>query len=120
MSETARPARRVRRRTLRRWVTPGLAIATLLASMVMVVRRGEVGRRLSAELEALEAQGSVASDRIVAERARVDSLTTLTRIEDVAGSIGLRRAVDAELVQVEAVDRDLGNEVALSGVGRVR
>lgn len=111
--------RRVRKRTLRRWVAPGLGVLALLASLFMSMRRGEAGRRLAAEFATLESRGYVAADRIARQRARVDSLTTLARIEDVAGSIGLRQAVGSELVRVEAADRE-ENEVAASEVGGER
>lgn len=94
--------RRIRRRTLLRWIPPGLAVATLVAAMVTVVGRSERGRALSVQLDALDAEAGVVADRIAKERVRVDSLTSLPRIEEAAASVGLRRAEEEELVQVEA------------------
>ncbi len=89
-------------------MAPGLSLVVLAASLGWVVRRGEDGRRLSSELETLEAEAEIVSDRIVTEQARVESLTTFARIQEVAGPLGLRQAVDGELVQVGAGDANAG------------
>ena len=93
--------RRIRKRTLVRWLAPGLSMVAFTASLVAVVRLDEEGRGLSSELRGLGEKAQIVSDHIVAERARVASLTDLARMEVVATTIGLRRAVDAELVRVE-------------------
>jgi hypothetical protein len=93
--------RRIRKRTLIRWLAPGLSMVALTVSLVAVVRLDEEGRGLSSELRVLGEKAQIVSDHIVTESARVDSLTDLARIEVVATTIGLRRAVDAELVRVE-------------------
>lgn len=93
--------RRIRKRTLVRWLAPGLSMVAFTASLVAVVRLDEEGRGLSSELRGLGEKAQIVSDHIVAERARVESLTDLARMEVVATTIGLRRAVDAELVRVE-------------------
>ena len=92
----------MRRRTLLRWSGASLAVLALAASLVSVVRRGEEGRRLTAELEGIEAEMRIVEDRIDIVRARVDSLTTPARIERAAGAIGLRRAEEEQLLQVDA------------------
>ena len=104
MSDDARGARKVRRRILRRWSATSLAVLALAASLVTVVRRGEEGRRLTAELAALEAELRIVGDRIDLARAKVDSLTTAARIEGVAGALGLQRAEEEQLLQVDAAD----------------
>jgi len=100
-------------------VAPGLSIVVLAASLIAVVRRGEEGHRLTGELEAREAEAEVVADRIVAEQTRVESLTTLARIKKVAAPLGLRQAVDAELVQMRAGD-DTQDANEYSGVGENR
>jgi len=97
-------------------------MVVLAAALVTVVRRGEEGIRLSNEIERLEDDARIAADRVVAQRARVDSLTSLPRIEDVAGSFGLRQAVDSEMIHVRDADadgpQDRGDSrVEASGVG---
>ena len=93
--------RKVRKRTLLRWVAPGLSTVALTVSLATVVRRDEDGRGLSSEFQALGEEAQIISDHIVVEHTRVDSLTDLARIEAVATAIGLRRALDDELVRVE-------------------
>ena len=104
MSDDARGARKVRRRLLRRWAATGLAVLALAASLVTVVRRGEKGRRLTAELGDLEAELRIVEDRIDLARARVDSLTTSARIEGAAGALGLQRAEEEQVLQVDAAN----------------
>lgn len=77
-----------------------MALVLFVGALVTVVRRGQEGRELSMELQRLEAEARVVADQIVAEEARIDTLTTLTRIEEAAGELGLRRAAPLELVQV--------------------
>ena len=109
--------RRVRKRTLFRWVAPGLSTVALTVSLATVVRRDEEGRGLSSELRTLGEEAQIVSGRIVEERARGDSLTDLSRIEAVATSLGLHQAVDAELVRVEeTASLDENNE----GVSEVK
>ena len=81
---------------------PILSLLALAVSLASVVRRGEEGRRLTADLERLDAETAVVADRILAERARIETLTSLERIERAAAPLGLRQAMDAELVQVRA------------------
>jgi len=69
----------------------------VIASLAAVVRRGEEGRRLSQELDRLEADESIARDRLATQTARADSLAALPRIERAAGALGLRRAEDGEV-----------------------
>ena len=94
--------RRIRRRTLLRWMMAGVAVIALAASLVSVVRRGEEGRRLMAELRGLEAEDRVVTDRIDAARTRVDSLAAPARIERAAEALGLQRAAEEQLLQVDA------------------
>ena len=111
--------RRIRKRTLIRWLAPGLSVVAFTASLVVVVRLDEEGRGLSSELQMLGENAQIFSDHIVAERARVDSLTDLARMEVVAATLGLRRAVDAELVRVdENVDFDRNDNGALELKGQ--
>lgn len=102
MSNQSGNVRRVRRRTLLRWLAAGLAVLALAASLMTVVRRGEEGRRRMAELRGLEAEARIVTDRIEAARARVDSLAAPARIERAAGALGLQRAREAQLLQVDA------------------
>ena len=105
MGRSARRVRRVRRRTLLRWSAPSLALLVLAASLAMVVRRGEEGRRLTAELGGIEAEMRIVEDRIDVARTRVDSLAAPARIEEAADALGLRRAEEAQLLQVDAANR---------------
>ena len=95
-------ARRIRRRTLIRWMTAGMAVIGLAASLASVVRRGEEGRRLMAELRGLEAEDRIVTDRIDAAWTRVGSLAAPARIEGAAEALGLRRAGEEQLLQVDA------------------
>ena len=90
----------IRKRTLTRWTPPLVAGGLVVASLAAVVRRGEEGRRLSQELDRLEAEESILNDRLAAQTARADSLGALPRIERAAGAIGLRRAGDGEVFHV--------------------
>ncbi|WP_419161175.1 hypothetical protein [Candidatus Palauibacter sp.] len=110
-------ARRVRHRTLLRWMTAGVAVLALAASLASVVQRGEDGRRLTAELGELEAEARIAGDRIDVERARVDSLTTPARIEREAEMLGLHRAVEEQLLQVDAASSRDGEGTDVSTEG---
>lgn len=94
----------MRRRTLLRWLGASLAVLALAASLMTVVRRGEEGRRLASELEGIEAELRIVEDRIDVARARVDSLTTPARIERAAGALGLQRAEEEQLLQVDAAN----------------
>lgn len=109
--------RRVRRRTLVRWMTAGVAVLALAASLVSVVRRGEEGRRLMAEVRALEARGRIVTDRLDAARASVDSLAAPARIEREAEALGLRRAGEEQLLQVDAGYSPTEEGVDVSGRG---
>jgi len=102
MNDWSGSVRRIRRRTLLRWLAAGAAIIALAASLASVVRRGEEGRRLMAELRGLEAEERVVTDRIDAARARVDSLAAPARIEPAAEALGLQRAGEEQLLQVDA------------------
>ncbi|WP_419939987.1 hypothetical protein [Candidatus Palauibacter sp.] len=102
MNHGSGSVRRIRRRTLLRWMMAGVAVIALAASLVSVVRRGEEGRRLMAELRGLEAEDRVVTDRIDAARTRVDSLAAPARIERAAEALGLQRAGEEQLLQVDA------------------
>ncbi|MDE2661529.1 MAG: hypothetical protein OXI39_00790 [Gemmatimonadota bacterium] len=102
MNHWSGSVRRVRRRTLVRWMTAAAAVLALAASLVSVVRRGEDGRRLMAELRGLEAEDRVVTDRIDAARTRVDSLAAPARIERAAEALGLQQASEEQLLQVDA------------------
>ncbi len=112
--------RRIRRRTLLRWMMAGVAVIALAASLVSVVRRGEEGRRLMAELRGLEAEDRVVTDRIDAARTRVDSLAAPARIERVAEVLGLQRAGEEQLLQVDAgySPDEEGDETGMDVSGR--
>lgn len=85
-----------------RWLMAGVALFALAASLTTVVRRGEEGRRLMAERRGLEAEARIVTDRMDAARARVDSLTAPARIERAAEALGLQRAGEEQLLQVNA------------------
>lgn len=102
MSSESGNVHRIRRRTLLRWMTAGVAVLALAASLMSVVRRGEEGRQLMAELRGLEAEARIVTDRIDAARTRVDSLAAPARIERAAGELGLQRAGEDQLLQVDA------------------
>ena len=108
---------RVRRRTLMRWLMAGVGVLALAASLTTVVRRGEEGRRLMAERRGLEAEARILTDRIDAARARVDSLASPARIERTAGALGLERAGEDQLLQVDAgvSPDDEGTDVSSGG-----
>ncbi len=112
--------RRIRRRTLIRWMTAGMAVAALAASLASVVRRGEEGRRLMTELRGLEAEDRIVTDRIDAARTRVDSLAAPARIERAAEALGLQRAGEEQLLQVDAGYATAEEGVDVSGRGADR
>lgn len=89
--------RRIRRRTVRRWLLPVLAWVTLILALTAVIQRGEEGRRLSREVLALQSEEQIVRDRIAEETARVDSLGSLGRLQTAAEAIGLRQAGDGEV-----------------------
>lgn len=95
----------MRRKTLRRWGLPLVGGVLLVASLAMVVRRSEEGRRLSQELDRLEAEEVILRDRVAGEIARVDSLGALPRMQEAAAKIGLRRAGDGELFHISEAAR---------------
>ncbi len=117
MNQWSGSVRRVRRRTLLRWMTAAVAVLALAASLVSVVRRGEEGRRLMTELRGLEAEDRVITDRIDAARARVDSLAAPARIEGAAEALGLLRAGEEQLLQVDAGTSPDEEELDVSGRG---
>lgn len=90
----------MRARTLRRWGPPVLAGLLMVVSLAGVVRRTEEGRRLSRELDRLEAEELVTRDRLAAQAARAESLASLPRMEAAAGSLGLRQAGDGEVFHI--------------------
>ena len=120
MNHGSGSVRRIRRRTLLRWMMAGVAVIALAASLVSVVRRGEEGRRLMAELRGLEVQDRVVTDRIDAARTRVDSLVAPARIERVAEALGLQRAGEEQLLQVDAGywSDEEGDETGMDVSGR--
>lgn len=120
MNDWSGRVRRIRRRTLLRWMAAGVAVSALAASLASVVRRGEEGRRLMAELRELEAEGRVVTDRIDAARTRVDSLAAPARIERAAEALGLRRAAEEQLLQVDVGYSPGEDEVDVSGRGADR
>ncbi|MXX78114.1 MAG: hypothetical protein F4Z33_03840 [Gemmatimonadales bacterium] len=101
-------------------MTAAAAVLALAASLVSVVRRGEEGRRLMAELRGLEAEDRVVTDRIDAARTRVDSLAAPARIERAAEALGLQRAGEEQLLQVDAGDSPDEAEMEVSGRGGER
>ncbi|MCY3699776.1 MAG: hypothetical protein OXH46_09090 [Gemmatimonadetes bacterium] len=120
MNDWSGSVRRVRRRTLVRWMTAAAAVLALAASLVSVVRRGEEGRRLMAELRGLEAEDRIVTDRIDAARTRVDSLAAPARIERAAEALGLQRAGEEQLLQVDAGYSPDEEEMGVSGRGGER
>lgn len=108
--ESRAPAKRFRKRTVRRWALPALAAGTLVAALATVVRRGEEGRLLSRELDRLEAEEQILDDRLATERARADSLEALPRMEAAAREIGLRQAEDGEFVYLSDRVLDTGED----------
>ncbi len=117
MSSQGENVRRVRRRTLLRWPTAGMAVLALAASLMTVIRRGEHGRRLMAELRAVEAEAGIVMDRMDAARARVDSLAAPSRIERAAGALGLQRAGEEQLLRIGAGYPPDGEGIEIPGRG---
>lgn len=72
----------------------------MVVSLAAVVRRTEEGRRLSRELDRLEAEELVMRDRLAAEAARAESLASLPRMEEAASGLGLRQAGDGEVFHI--------------------
>lgn len=103
---------------LRRWGAPFLAGLLLVASLAAVVRRTEEGRRLSGELDRLEAEQLVLRDRVAEQVARVESLTALPRLEEAAGDIGLRQAEDGEVFHISDPGEGVGESDDRSGGDR--
>lgn len=104
------PAKRVRKRTVRRWALPVLAAGTLVVALATVVRRGEEGRLLSRELDRLDAEEQILHDRLATERTRADSLEALPRMEAAATGIGLRQAEDGEFIYLSDNVLDPGGD----------
>lgn len=117
MTEAAR--RRVRRRAIRRWLGPAIAGLSLIVGLGLVVRRSEEGRRLSRELSSLEGEERLVRDRLASAEARVDSLTSLRRIERAATELGLRQAGDGEVFYLTDGDGVGGDDVS-SGADQER
>ena len=125
----ASPAPRVRKRTLRRWALPFFGVALVVAALATAVGRGEDGRRLSRELDRLDADELIVRDEVATQAARADSLASLPRMERAASRLGLRQAGDGEVfhlsdaassaVSDEDSDIDAGRPEA-GGDGEVR
>jgi len=95
-----RAGRVARRRRLRAWMPAALGGVALVAALAGTVWRGDEGRSLSTQREELRAQAGVIRDRLLAARARADSLMTPGRIEAAAAELGLRRAVGGDMIWV--------------------
>jgi hypothetical protein len=107
---------RLRRRTLRRYALPLVGGALLIVSLTSAVRRSEMGRRLSQELDELEADQLILRDRVATQIARADSLAALPRMERAARQIGLRPAEDGEVFHLsEPSSTEAGRPGALVG-----
>ena len=91
----------------------------LIASLTSAVGRSEDGRRLSQELDRLEADELIMRDRVAAQTARADSLAALPRMEDAAREIGLRRAEDGEVFHLSDPSAARVDGAEVLGVGRV-
>lgn len=92
-----------------------LGVTALVASLTTVVRRSEEGRRLSVEVERLETEERIVGDRLALERARVDSLGSLPRLEEAARSLGLRQAQEGEFFYLSDSVLDEADEVGKEG-----
>ena len=106
-------------KAVRRWFTPALMSLALAASLIAVVRRGEEGRALAERIAEREAEARVIADRIVAERVRIDSLSSRSRIAEAAGALGLRQAVEGELVRLREAPKPAESGRGESVAGRM-
>ncbi len=104
---------------MRRWLGPAVAGLALIAGLGLVVRRSEEGRGLSRELSTLEGEERLVRDRLASAEARIDSLTSLRRIERAATELGLRQAGDGEVFYLTDGDGAGGDEVS-TGADRQR
>lgn len=66
--------------------------------MIVSIRRGAEGRRISEALEQLEREERVADARVAAATSVLDSLLSRERILQAAARLGLRPASDGDVV----------------------
>ena len=93
----------IRWRTLRRRVLFALVLAAVPLSMGAAVRRAAHARRLSHDLEALNAAERVTRERLGRVTRRADSLSSRGRIRSASAELGLRPATDGEITFLEDV-----------------
>lgn len=74
------------------------AVLTIPAGLVISVRRTAEGTRLAEQLEDLRRETRLLEEALSEEVVRVDSLSSMERIVDVAPRLGLRQAHEDEVV----------------------
>ncbi|MFQ5888452.1 MAG: hypothetical protein ACE5JR_00220 [Gemmatimonadota bacterium] len=84
--------------SLRRRAILIAALAALVSGMLVSIRRGAEGRRLSELLEELEREERAARARLADVMVRVDSLGSRERILEAGRELGLRPAMDGEII----------------------
>jgi hypothetical protein len=110
--------RRARVGAARRKLTILLSVLVLGASMVVSIRRTAEGRRITEALTDLRDGEQLLRAQLAEEVLRVDSLSSLARIEDAAAELGLRWPRDDEWELMPDVETtDGGSRPRRSGRG---
>ncbi|MGW8282880.1 MAG: hypothetical protein ACWGON_06240 [Gemmatimonadota bacterium] len=90
-------------RNRRRRLSLAIAMAALVASLGISVRRSATGTRLAGELADLQREERALDAQAVEEWIRVDSLQSRERILESAGRLGLRPSLEGEILYLPEV-----------------
>ena len=89
--------------TMRRQVILATAVMLLLSGLMVSVRRSSEGTRLAESIGELRLEVKLLEEHLSYEIVRVDSLSSLQRISNIADGLGLREAIDSEVLHVADV-----------------
>ena len=89
--------------TVRRQVILATAVMLLLSGLMVSVRRSSEGTRLAESIGELRQEVKLLEEQLSYEIVRVDSLSSLQRISNIADGLGLREAIDSEVLHVADV-----------------
>jgi cell division protein FtsL len=89
--------------TMRRQVILATAVMLLLSGLMVSVRRSSEGTRLAESIGELRQEVKLLEEQLSYEIVRVDSLSSLQRISNIADGLGLREAIDSEVLHVADV-----------------
>ncbi len=99
--------------TMRRQAILATAVMLLLSGLMVSVRRSSEGTRLAESIGELRQEVKLLEEQLSYEIVRVDSLSSLQRISNIADGLGLREAIDSEVLHVA----DVSDPGALEGEG---